>query len=99
MINISLSPVLVLFMCIVFLITGIYCLKCILFYHENKDKLNDEKFTKFDETEKPISKMDYREFRKKDIYNHSVMKFANDVSNDLELKRQKRYEDYLKEGF
>ncbi len=41
MINISISPVLVLFMCIVFLITGIYCLKCVLFYHENKDKLND----------------------------------------------------------
>ena len=44
-------------------------------------------------------KMDYREFRKKDIYNHSAMKFANDISNDLELKRQKRYEDYLKEVF
>jgi len=42
MINISLSPILVLFMCIVFLITGIYCLKCILFYHENREKIEGE---------------------------------------------------------
>lgn len=44
MINISLSPVLVLFMCIVFLITGIYCLKCILFYHENREKIEGDNY-------------------------------------------------------
>lgn len=47
--NIFISPVFALTFAIVFIIVGGYCLKCILFYHENKDKLNDEKFTKYDE--------------------------------------------------
>lgn len=107
MINISISPVLVLFMCIVFLITGIYCLKCVLFYHENREKLNDVIIDNMQLKVKDVinthekknnQKMSYREFRIHQYFNSPMMKEVNEISRKFEEDRQKEYEDYLKEG-
>lgn len=40
--NIFVSPVFALTFATVFIIVGGYCLKCILFYHENREKIEGE---------------------------------------------------------
>lgn len=105
--NIFVSPIFALTFATVFIILGGYCLKCILFYHENKDRLNDVIMDNMQLKVKDVinthekknnQKMSYREFEIHQYFNSPMMKKVNELSRELEEKKKKEYEDYLKEG-
>lgn len=105
--NIFVSPIFALTFATVFIILGGYCLKCILFYHENKDRLNDVIMDNIQLKVKDVinthekknnQKMSYREFEIHQYFNSPMMRKVNEMSRIDQEERQKEYEDYLKEG-
>lgn len=105
--NIFVSPIFALTFATVFIILGGYCLKCILFYHENKDRLNDVIMDNMQLKVKDVinthekknnQKMSYREFEIHQYFNSPMMRKVNEMSRIDQEERQKEYEDYLKEG-
>lgn len=105
--NIFISPIFALTFATVFIILGGYCLKCILFYHENKDRLNDVIMDNMQLKVKDVinthekknnQKMSYREFEIHQYFNSPMMRKVNEMSRIDQEERQKEYEDYLKEG-
>ena len=107
MINIQVSSLNVILLCSVLVVFAVYYFKYMIFYYENKDKLNDVIMDNMQLKVKDVinthekknnQKMSYREFRIHQYFNSPMMKKVNEISRELEEKKRKEYDDYLKEG-